>query len=121
MEQQEARLDRKITSLDSRLDRNLSMLSDAKQVIWMADYDSYEYKQDQLVMLVDQVEAKAREANLMPEEVFSERNKMADDGTLAKVLTYDIIRQTRRSAGLASVDADNCYDRIAHEIASLVF
>ena len=64
---------------------------------------------------------KAREANLMPEEVFSERNKMADDGTLAKVLTYDIIRQTRRSAGLASVDADNCYDRIAHAIASLVF
>ena len=55
MEQQEARLDRKITSLDSRLDRNLSMLSDAKQVIWMADYGSYEYEQDQLVMLVDQV------------------------------------------------------------------
>ena len=63
----------------------------------------------------------ARKQNLMPEEVFSERNKMADDGTLTKVLTYDIIRQTRRSAGLASVDADNCYDRIAHAIASLVF
>ena len=57
----------------------------------------------------------------MPEEVFSERNKMADDGTLTKVITYDIIRQTRRSAGVASVDADNCYDRIAHAIASLVF
>jgi len=63
----------------------------------------------------------ARRQNLMPEEVFSERNKMADDGTLTKVLTYDIIRQTRKSAGLASVDADNCYDRIAHAIASLVF
>ena len=43
IEQQEARLDRKITSLDSSLDRHLSMLSDAKQVIWMADYGSYEY------------------------------------------------------------------------------
>ena len=64
---------------------------------------------------------KARRQNLMPEEVFSERNKMADDGTLTKVLTYDIIRQTRRSAGLASVDANNCYNRIAHAIASLVF
>ena len=64
---------------------------------------------------------KARRQNLMPEEVFSKRNKMADDGTLTKVLTYDIIRQTRQSAGLASVDADNCYDRIAHAIASLVF
>ena len=30
-------------------------------------------------------------------------------------------RQTRQSAGLASVDAGNCYDRIAHVIASLVF
>jgi hypothetical protein len=64
---------------------------------------------------------KARRKNLMPEEVFSERNKMADDGMLTKVLTYDIICQTRRSAGLASVDADNCYDRVAHAIASLVF
>jgi hypothetical protein len=64
---------------------------------------------------------KARQHRLMSEEVFSERNKMADDGTLTKVLMYDIIRQTRRSAGIASVDADNCYDRIAHAIASLVF
>jgi hypothetical protein len=63
----------------------------------------------------------ARRQNLMTEEVLSERNKMADDGTLTKVLTYNIIRQTRRSAGLALVDADNCYDRIAHAIASLVF
>ena len=38
-----------------------------------------------------------------------------------KVLTYDIIRQTRQSAGLALVDTDNCYNRIAHVIASLVF
>ncbi len=35
-----------------------------------------------------------RSKNLMPKEVFSERNKMADNGTLTKVLTYDIIRQT---------------------------
>jgi hypothetical protein len=46
---------------------------------------------------------------------------MADDGTLTKVITFDIIRQTRRTAGIASVDADNCYNRIAHAIASLVF
>ena len=63
----------------------------------------------------------ARCNNLMPKEVFSERNKMANDSTLTKVLTYDIIRQTRRSAGVASVDTDNCYNRIAHAIASLVF
>jgi uncharacterized protein (UPF0332 family) len=46
--------------------------------------------------------------NLMPKEVFSKHNKMANNGTLTKVLTYDIIRQTRRSAGVASVDTDNC-------------
>ena len=31
--------------------------------------------------------------NLIPEEIFSKRNIMADDGTLAKVLFYDIVRQ----------------------------
>ena len=64
MERQEACLDRKITILESDHDRHLSMLSDARQVILMADYDSYEYEQNQLVVLVDQVEAKTREANL---------------------------------------------------------
>jgi hypothetical protein len=63
----------------------------------------------------------ARKHNMMPEEIFSERNKMADNGTLTKVLAYDIICQTKRPAGIALVDANNCYDRIAHAIASLVF
>ena len=57
----------------------------------------------------------------MPEEVYSERNRLAEDGTLSKVLFYDIVRQLRRLAGLASVDADNCYDQIAHPMASMVF
>jgi len=57
----------------------------------------------------------------MPDEVYSERNHLADDGTLSKVLFYDIVRQLRRPAGLASVDADNCYNCIAHPMASMVF
>ncbi len=65
--------------------------------------------------------ANSRKHNLMSEDFFSERNRMADNGTLAKVITFDIVRQMRRSAGVASVDADNCYDRIAHAIVSLVF
>jgi hypothetical protein len=65
--------------------------------------------------------ANARKHNLMPEEIFSERNRMSDDGTLTKVITFDIVWQMQRSAGVALVDADNCYDRIAHAIASLVF
>ncbi len=62
-----------------------------------------------------------RKYGMMPDEIFSEKHRMADEGTLTKVLFYDIVRQTRLSAGIASVDADNCYDRVAHAIASLVF
>jgi hypothetical protein len=57
----------------------------------------------------------------MPEEVYSKRNRLADNGTLSKVLFYDIVRQLRRPAGLASVDAGNCYYQIAHPMASMVF
>jgi hypothetical protein len=60
-----------------------------------------------------------RHYNLMPEEIYSEKNRLADNGTLVKVLFYDIVRQTRLPAGIGAVDADNCYDRIAHPIASM--
>jgi hypothetical protein len=49
-----------------------------------------------------------RKYRLMPEEVFSEQNHLADDGTLSKVLFFDIALQLHHPAGLASVDADNC-------------
>ncbi len=62
-----------------------------------------------------------RKYKLMPEEIYSEKNRLANDGTLVKVLFYDIIRQMRLPAGISAVNADNCYDRIAHPITSLVF
>jgi len=62
-----------------------------------------------------------RRHNMMPEDVFSEKGRECTDGTLAKTLFYDVTRQARVPAALASVDASNCYDRIAHAIASLVF
>jgi hypothetical protein len=37
------------------------------------------------------------------------------------MLFYDIACQTRTPAAIASVDASNCYNRIAHAIASLIF
>jgi hypothetical protein len=46
---------------------------------------------------------------------------MADNGSLAKTLIYDIVWQTQSPAAIASVDASNCYDRIAHAMASLIF
>jgi hypothetical protein len=63
----------------------------------------------------------AQKYKLIPEEIYSERNRLVEDGTLPKVLFFDIVRQTRRSAGISSVDAHNCYDRIVHPIGSLVF
>ena len=69
----------------------------------------------------NQMLANARKYKLMPEDIFSERNRMADDGGLTKVLLYDIVRQRRVPVGIASVDAANCYNRVAHSIASLVF
>ena len=65
--------------------------------------------------------ANARKYNLMPEDIFSERNRMADDGGLANILFYDIVSQQRVPSGISSVDAANCYDRVAHSIASIVF
>ncbi len=62
-----------------------------------------------------------RKYKLMPEDVFSKRNRLANDRTLIKVLFYDIIRQTRLPAGISVVDADYCYDRITHPIVSMVF
>jgi hypothetical protein len=63
----------------------------------------------------------ARRHHLMPEEIFSKKNRMADNGTLCKTLFYDITRQSRVLAAIALVDASNCYNRIAHTIASLIF
>ncbi len=63
----------------------------------------------------------ARKHNQMPEEIFSKKNRMSDNCMLCKTLFYDIARQTRVGAAIASVEASNCYDRITHTMASLIF
>jgi hypothetical protein len=40
----------------------------------------------------------ARKYKLMPEEIFSEKQRMADDGAVAKRTFYDIVRQLKRPA-----------------------
>ena len=62
-----------------------------------------------------------RKYGFMPEEIYSEKNRIAEDGSLAKVLFYDMVGQSRIAAGLASVDAGNCYNSIAHAIALMTF
>jgi len=46
---------------------------------------------------------------------------MTNDGSLAKVLFYDIVRQSRLADANTSVDDVNCYNDIACTIALLVF
>ena len=62
-----------------------------------------------------------RQYGLMDDEIFSEQGRTAEDGALSKVLFYDIVRQFRLAAAISSVAAANCYDSIAHAIASLIF
>jgi hypothetical protein len=62
-----------------------------------------------------------RRYGLMEEEIYSEQGKTAEDGALAKVLFYDIVRWCRLCASISCVDASNCYDSIAHAIASIIF
>ena len=57
----------------------------------------------------------------MPDAIYSKKGRTADDGSLAKVLFCDIVRQARVAAGLRSIDSANCYDSIAHAVASFVF
>jgi hypothetical protein len=47
--------------------------------------------------------ANVRKYKLMPEEVYSKWNRLADNVTLSKVLFYDIVRQLRMPAGLSQV------------------
>ncbi len=49
----------------------------------------------------------ARKYKLIPEEIFSKKNRMMDDGGLAKTLFYDIVQQTQSPVAIASVDASN--------------
>jgi hypothetical protein len=63
----------------------------------------------------------AGEYQQMPEEIFSKKNCMADDGTLCKILFYDITRQAQVPAAIALLDALNCYDRIVYAMASLIY
>ncbi len=62
----------------------------------------------------------AQKYKLIPEEIFSKKNRTTNDGGLAKMLFYDIVRQSCSAVAIASVDASNCYDQIAHAMASLI-
>jgi hypothetical protein len=63
----------------------------------------------------------ARSHNLIPQEQYAERQSDGQDGAWLKRLFADISRQQRIAIGVVSADAEQCYDRIAHVFASLVY
>lgn len=56
---------------------------------------------------------------MIPEEVYSKNEQTAEDPVLYQVLAYDITRQKRVLLIMTSVDAAQCYDRLAHTMAAL--
>lgn len=62
----------------------------------------------------------ARTSGSIPPELYGGvKGKRADLMALSRRLYLDILRQKRRPAAIASVDAESCYDRISHTAASL--
>lgn len=57
----------------------------------------------------DRMLANSRRYGCMAEEIFIERGRTTENGSLAKVLSYDIVRQFWLNVAIASVDAANCY------------
>ena len=94
-----------------------TLISKLRAILLMETDFNFSNKLIYGVQMMDNV----RKYGFMPEEIYSKKGKTADDGSLTKVLFYDIVRQSRVVAGLSSVDTANCYDSIAHAIASLVF
>ena len=56
---------------------------------------------------------------MIAEEIFSEKGKTAEDAILHQVLLYNIARQLKRLLVVASVDATQYYDRVAHAMMAL--
>jgi hypothetical protein len=61
----------------------------------------------------------AYDNGMVPVEQFARRGTQASSGVLCKVLFCDMIRALYEMAGIPSVDLGNCYDAVAHPIASI--
>jgi hypothetical protein len=56
---------------------------------------------------------------MVPVEQFARRGTQASSGVLTKVLFCDMIRALHKMASIPSIDLGNCYNAVAHPIASL--
>jgi hypothetical protein len=57
----------------------------------------------------------------IPEELFSHKGSTAKDAKFNKTLTADLLQQAWQPMTIVSADAAYCYDRVNHEIMSLIW
>jgi hypothetical protein len=62
---------------------------------------------------------KAILGDIIPAEQFAKRGSQATEGVLTSGLFCDIAWALHKTAAIESVDLDNCYDAVAHPIASI--
>ena len=61
----------------------------------------------------------AEENDWIPDEIYARRDREAIEVGMNRMLFNDLARLRRVPASIASVDANTCYDRIAHSIGSI--
>jgi hypothetical protein len=111
-------LERWLRGLSVMLEKTLgvTLVSKLKAILLMeADFNA-----TNKIMYGNRLMKNVPKHNQMPEEIFSKKNRMTNNGTLCKTLFNNITQQAHVPAAIASVDA-SCYDKIAHAITSLVF
>lgn len=112
-------LDRWVRGLSCMLEKipGCNVIEKLRSILLMeADYNANNKE-----LIGNRMMSVVRDYGLMMEEIFSEMGRTAEDGALSKILFYDIVCQSTLSAAISSVDAANCYDSIAHAIASTIF
>ncbi len=64
---------------------------------------------------------KAIQGEIIPVEQFPKRGSQATEGVLTSGLFCDIAQALHKTVAIESVDLANCYDAVAHPIASIAF
>jgi hypothetical protein len=70
-------------------------------------------------VFVKQMMDKAFQGDIIPVEQFAKRGSQATEGIPTSGLFCDIGRALHKTAAIESVDLANCYDAVAHPIASI--
>jgi hypothetical protein len=72
------------------------------------------------LMFAKRMMDRAEDNSWIPNELYGgQRNHEAIEVAMNRRLTADISRQRRAPLAIASVDAQTCYDRMAHSVASI--